>query len=476
MLNYGYPLWCTKRFEGIPVMTTEPDLVLTIAGLAIIAVTVGLLIWGKVSPVVAMALVPTVGAIVLGFGVGDLQSFFSSGLDQVMNVVVMFIFAIIFFGILSDAGLFDPVIRRLILMTRGRVVLVVIGTVLIGALAHLDGAGATTFLLTIPALLPLYRALGMNRYLLLLLVSLSAALMNMVPWGGPLIRAASVIDVEPGELYRPLIPLQGVGLLLLIGLAVLLGLREIRRINAEVGAGTVQVGGTVNVYEIADDFTERQLQERKELVNKINAHPVIYWLNVVVVIAVITTMLAGWLDPAFSFVLGVAVLLPLNFNSARLQIDRMKAHAPNALMMASVIIAAAVFLGVLNESGMLENVALAMLQVIPDSVGQYLHVIVGALGVPLDMLTSTDAYYFSVLPLVEATAGQFGVAATSTAYALLVGNIIGTFVSPFAPAAWLAIGLAEADMGKHIRYSFGIMWGFSIILLFAAILLGIVQV
>src|SRR5699024_903326 len=199
MPKWCYLLWCTKHFERNPAMTTEPDLVLTIAGLAIIAVTVGLLIWGRVSPVVAMALVPTVGAIVLGFGVGDLQSFFSSGLDQVMNVVVMFIFAIIFFGILSDAGLFDPVIRRLILMTRGRVILVVIGTVLIGALAHLDGAGATTFLLTIPALLPLYRALEMNRYLLLLLVSLSAALMNMVPWGGPLIRAASVIDVEPGE-------------------------------------------------------------------------------------------------------------------------------------------------------------------------------------------------------------------------------------------------------------------------------------
>src|SRR5699024_7935151 len=193
-----------------------------------------------------------------------------------------------------------------------------------------------------PALLPLYRALEMNRYLLLLLVSLSAALMNMVHWGGPLIRADSVVDVEPGELYRPLIPLQGVGLLL-IGLAVLLGLREIRRINAQVGSGTVQSASAVDVYEIADDFSQRQLQERKDLVGKINAHPVIYWLNIVVVIAVITTMLAGWLDPAFSFVLGVAVLLPLNFNSARLQIDRIKEHAPNALMMASVIIAAAVF-------------------------------------------------------------------------------------------------------------------------------------
>ncbi len=455
---------------------TEPDLVLTIAGLAIIGVTVGLLIWGKVSPVVAMALVPTIGALVLGFGLEDLQEFFSSGLDQVMNVVVMFIFAIIFFGILADAGLFDPVIRRLILMTRGRVILVAVGTVLIGAVAHLDGAGATTFLLTIPALLPLYQALNMSRYLLLLLVSLSASLMNMVPWGGPLIRAASVIDEDPGEMYQALVPLQGAGLVLLVGLAVLLGVREMRRINVQVGTGALQSVGNVDVSKIADDFTARQKLERKDLEGKINAHRSIYWLNVAVVIAVLAVMLAGWLDPALSFVLGVAILLPLNFNSAKLQIDRMKAHAPNALMMAAVIVAAAVFLGVLNESGMLESIALAMLQVIPESVGQYLHLIVGFFGVPLDMLTSTDAYYFSVLPLVEATAGQFGVAASSTAYALVIGNVIGTFVSPFAPAVWLAMGLAEADIGKHIRYSFVIMWGFSIVLLLVAVMMGIVQV
>ncbi|NLZ98244.1 MAG: citrate transporter [Micrococcus sp.] len=457
-------------------MTTEPDLVLTIAGLAIIGVTVGLLIWGKVSPVVAMALVPTVGALVLGFGFEDLQAFFTSGLDQVMSIVVMFIFAIIFFGILSDAGLFDPVIRRLILMTRGRVLLVTIGTVVIGAVAHLDGAGATTFLLTIPALLPLYQALNMSKYLLLLLVSLSASIMNMVPWGGPLIRSATVINEDPGEMYQQLVPLQGVGMVMLLGLAVLLGVREIRRINAKVGTGMVQSVDNVDVRTIANDFSARQLEDRKDLVGKINSHRVIYWLNIVVVIAVLTTMLAGWLDPALSFVLGVSVLLPMNFNSAKLQIDRMKAHAPNALMMASVIIAAAVFLGVLNESGMLENVALAMLQIIPESVGQYLHIIVGVFGVPLDMLTSTDAYYFSVMPVVEATASQFGVAATSTAYAMLIGNVIGTFVSPFAPAVWLAMGLAEADIGKHIRYSFVIMWGFSVALLLVAMLMGIVQV
>ena len=144
-----------------------------------------------------MVVIPVLGALLTGFGLDEIQEFFSSGLSSVMNVVVMFIFAIIFFGIMSDAGLFDPLIRGLIVMTRGRVVLVAMGTVLIGAVAHLDGAGATTFLLTIPALLPLYKALDMSRYLLLLLVCLSASLMNMVPWGGPLGRTAAATGIDP---------------------------------------------------------------------------------------------------------------------------------------------------------------------------------------------------------------------------------------------------------------------------------------
>lgn len=455
---------------------TEPSTVLTAAGLAIIVVTVGLLIWGRVSPVVAMVIIPVIGALSVGFGLGDLQEFFDSGLSDVMSVVVMFIFAIIFFGVLSDAGLFDPIIRALILLTRGRIIAVAVGTVLIGAIAHLDGAGATTFLLTIPALLPLYKALNMSRYLLLLLVCLSASIMNMVPWGGPLIRAATVTGIDPVELYRPLIPLQGVGILLLCVLAVLLGIRETRRIEVLVHAGALEDVGEVNVRSIADDFAQRQIEDRKDIEGQINKSRVIYWTNVILALAVIATMLADLLPPEMAFLIGVAIALPLNFNSSKLQMDRLKAHAPNALMMAAVIISAAVFLGVLNESGMLESVALSMLAVIPDAVGPYLHLIVGSLGVPMDMLTSTDAYYFSVLPLVDATAGQFGVDSASTAHALLVGNVIGSFVSPFAPAMWLALGLAEANVGKHIRYSFMIMWGFSIVLLFAAVLMGIISI
>ena len=128
-----------------------------------------------------MILIPSIGALLLGYGIKDLVKFFNSGLESVMSVVIMFIFAIIFF-IMTDSGLFKPIVKRLILMTRGNVVIVCIVTALIGMFAQLDGAGAVTFLLSIPALLPLYKALNMNKYLLILLLAISAAIMNMVPW------------------------------------------------------------------------------------------------------------------------------------------------------------------------------------------------------------------------------------------------------------------------------------------------------
>lgn len=454
----------------------EPSTLLTLGGLGIIAVTVGLLMWNKVSPVVAMVVVPILGALLLGFSIEEITGFLDSGVDQVISVTVMFIFAILFFGILYDAGLFDPIVRGLILATRGKVILVTVGTSLIGVVAHIDGAGATTFLLTVPALLPLYQALHMSRYLLLLLLALSAGIVNMIPWGGPLGRAASVQGIPPVDLYRPLIPLQLVGIGVILVIAVLLGIRENSRIRKRVAAGDIELPENVDVRSIADDFSRRQAAERAEIKDTMNSARWVYWANAVLALSIVTIMLADILPPQYAFMIGVAIALPLNFSGSSLQMDRIKAHAPNALMMGAVILAASVFLGVLNESQMLESVALSALTIMPEALGPNLHIAMGAIGVPMDLLTSTDAYYFSVLPLVDATATQFGADSMEVAHAMLIGNIIGTFVSPFAPALWLALGLAGANLGQHLRYSFFIVWGFSVLMLGAALLLGIVSI
>lgn len=449
---------------------------LTMIGLAIIVSIVGLLIAKKISPVVGMTLIPCIGAMILGYSVGDLVKFFDKGLSQVMNVVIMFIFAIIFFGIMTDSGLFKPLVKRLILMTRGNVIIVCVMTALIGSFAQLDGAGAVTFLLSIPALLPLYKALNMNKYLLILLLALSAAIMNMVPWGGPMARVATVLKVKSvNELWYGLIPIQIIGFVLVIIFAVYLGFREKKRIKKAIEKGEVEETQDVDIHRLVNIY-EREQDIKFPVKGRARNNPYIIWINVVLTILVIVIMLTNLAPPEFAFMIGTSLALIINYKSVDEQMDRLKAHAPNALMMAAVIIAAGMFLGVLNETGMLKAIATDFIKIIPDAVGPYLHIIVGIFGVPLDLLTSTDAYYFAVLPIVEQTASQFHVSAVSTAYVMVIGNIIGTFVSPFSPALWLSIGLAEANMGTYIKYAFFWIWGFAIVLLLIAVLMGVVTV
>lgn len=450
----------------------QTPLGLTIMGLLIIAVTVGILIRGKANPIIPMTLVPAIGVFILGYGFEDLADFYESGLGSVMSVVVMFIFAIIFFGILQDIGLFTPVIKSLIVATRGNVMLVTLGTAAIGIVAHLDGSGSTTFLLTIPALLPLYKAMNMSRYVLLTIVAMAASVMNMVPWAGPLGRAGTVIAQDPNDIWMHLIPIQAVAAVLVLGVAALLGWSEKRRIAKLQASGEFQGTTEVDVASLAADFQARQGKMQEEDGYHFRQGRVITIINIVVALAVLVSLLSGLLPPAPAFLIATTIALVVNFKSAGDQSEALKRHAPNALSMAGVILAAAMFLGVLNESGMLEEIALMLVSILPAAVGPYLHVIVGLLGVPLDLLTSTDAYYFSVLPIVQETVAAYDVTGLGAAAALIIGNVIGTFVSPFSPALWLALGLAGAQMGKYLKLAFPIAWVLSVAMVLVAFFTG----
>lgn len=431
---------------------------LSLIGFATILTIVTLLIRGKVIPIVALTLIPIIGALVAGFGMEEIGGFFKSGLGSVMNVVVMFIFAIIFFGILQDAGLFDPLINKMIQLTRGNIITICIGSVIIAAIAQLDGSGASTFLITIPALLPLYKRMRISPYLLVLLIGGSASIMNMIPWGGPLGRTASVIDMDVTELWRPLIPVQVVGMILMVGLATVLGMREKRRI-ATLPASSEIEGSDEDLAPMTSDLK-----------------PGLYLFNLLLTIGIIAILVTGIIPAGFAFMIGVAIALPVNFRTIQLQNECIKRHAPNALSMASIILAAGVFLGVLNGTGMLTSIAQDLINIMPEFMGRYIHLIIGFLGLPFDLLLSTDAYYFALLPVVDQIATTYGIASTSTAYAMIVGNIVGTFVSPFSPALWLALGLANIEMGRYIRYSFFWMWAIGILLLIAAIIMGVIAV
>lgn len=432
---------------------------LALIGLATVLAVVLLLLSGRASPITALILVPLVAGVLAGFGPAELSAFFTTGLGRVMNVAAMFIFAIIFFGVLQDTGLFRPIIDGLIRLTRGNVVYVAMGTAIIGVCAHLDGAGATTFLLTIPALLPLYKRLGMSRYLLLMLLATGAGVANMLPWAGPLGRAAAVTGLDVTELWRPLIPVQIFGVVLLTGIAALYGKREQRRIAAAGVTETADLDGNAP--------TEMSERERALL------RPNLLWANAAIFGAVLVTLISGLLPAAYVFMIGLSVLMTLNYPNVSEQMDRIRDHSGAALLMGAIILAAGSFLGVLDGSGMLRAMAAALVQILPASAVPVLHVLLGLVALPIELILSTDAYYFGLLPVVLEIVGPTGANPADIVHALVIGNIVGTFISPFSPAMWLALGLARAEVGKHIRYSLPLMWVFSLALFGFGALLGL---
>ncbi|CAM5632376.1 Citrate transporter OS=Lysinibacillus sphaericus OX=1421 GN=LS41612_01775 PE=4 SV=1 [Lysinibacillus sphaericus] len=274
-----------------------------------------------------------------------------------------------------------------------------------------------------------------------------------------------MLEVDITELWYPLIPIQIIGVLSMLALALYLGFREKHRILKQYG--------TLDFTHDDQHITQGVVSSEVDLSLR---RPKLLWVNAVIAVMVIGVLVAGIVPAALAFLIGVAIALPINYRTPKEQMERVRTHAPNALTMASIIIAAGLFLGILNGTGMLNAIANNAVNILPAGLSSYLHIIIGILGVPFDLLLSTDAYYFALLPVVEQIGLSFGIDSLSTAYAMIIGNIVGTFVSPLAPAVWLALGLSGLEMGKHLKYSFFWMWGLSIVLLGIAIAIGIITI
>ncbi|MDY0394450.1 SLC13 family permease [Virgibacillus halophilus] len=206
------------------------------------------------------------------------------------------------------------------------------------------------------------------------------------------------------------------------------------------------------------------------------ARPNMLWFNFILTVAVIFVLVWGVIPAGFTFMIGLCIALPLNYPKIKDQTERIRTHAPNALTMASIILAAGSFLGILSGTGMLDAIAKDMVKVLPGFIGPYLHLVLGVIGIPLELLLSTDAYYFALLPVADSIGSGFSIDSLSMSYAMIVGNIVGTFISPFSPALWLALGLAGAEMGKHIRYSIFWLWGISLVLLLVSVVTGVIHI
>lgn len=442
----------------------------TVVGFLTILGVLAVLLANRASAVVALVLVPVVGAFLAGFGVGEIGEFITAGLEGVVGVTALFVFAILYFGVMRDAGMFDPVIDRILNFAGRNPVTITLATAALAMVTHLDGSGATSFLITIPALLPLYDALGMSRLVLATVTGLGVGAMNLVPWGGPTARAATTVGVDPNALWVPLIPAQLVGLLSVFAIAYYLGRREKRRLTDD---GTLEgVEQTVDDDESIPGGANERSEEQQALVR-----PNRFWINIALTVLVLAALIAGIAPSQVIFMIALVLALIINYPGLQAQQARIDAHARGAILMASTLLAAGAFLGILEESGMIDGMAQVTASALPNALGPLFPIIVGVVAVPMSLLFGPDPYYFGVLPVLTSVAEQFGISAEVMAQASIIGEeTVGFPISPLTGSFYLLIGLAGVEIGDHIRHMLPWAWLVSLIMLLVAVVTGVIPV
>lgn len=438
-----------------------------IALFMLIGMTVSLL-KNKISPIVAFIIFPfgAVSGLVLFtdtfMSLGDkthqiteIINWATNGVKLTMNNAILFMFSIIYFGIMNEKGLFDPVINFLVKYSGKNKILIYISTALIALVGQLDGATATTYLVTIPVMLPIYKKFKMNVLSMLTIIGGITGVWNMIPWGGTIIRTSVVlqnfgVNSTPQELWKEILPIQIVGTILVVLLAIYFGSKEKKRVFNEV-------------------FEDSETQ------HKIFQIHLLSWIkNLTLTIITILLMIKFSKIPSyFIFLIATAIALLINFKNGKDQIKIIEKNAAVAFNTAGTFLAAGVFLGIFKESGMTKSLADILVYIFPTFLLPQVGRVLGSLGSVIGIAFSSDLYYYSFVPVVIEAVEKFKINPKSIALAMLVGQNVGTVINPCIPTTFLAIGLAGVELKDHIKFSLKYLVLISLIMVLTGVFLGI---
>jgi CitMHS family citrate-Mg2+:H+ or citrate-Ca2+:H+ symporter len=426
---------------------------LAILGFATIVIFLVLILTKRLSVVTALVLIPVIFGMLAGFNYAALGEMALAGIKQVAPTGILLMFAVLYFAVMLDAGLFDPLIALIIRSVKGDPLKVIMGTAILTMIVHLDGDGTATFMIVLSAFLPIYKQLKINRLILPGIVALSVGPLHLVPWSGTSVRAISTLKTDTIHIFNPNIPAIIGGIVWVFVVAYIFGKRERKRL------GIIAFN-----YVHKENITEEQAKLKR---------PELILFNASLTILVITVLMIGLVPAPALFVTASVIALTVNYPKLNEQQKILRSHGANIFLVVSMIFAAGVFSGILTGSKMIEAMATSLVSLIPHKHASLLPMVTAITSMPSSMFFTPDAYYFGVVPVLSHTATQLGIDPLEIGRASLLGQMtVGFPLSPLTASTYLLVGLAEVDLGEHQRFIFKWAFGTTIVMTIVALLTG----
>ncbi|GAA1936179.1 CitMHS family transporter [Brevibacterium antiquum] len=497
---------------------------LVVLGFAMIIVFMTLIMTKRLSPILALIIVPTVFGLFTGAGLG-IGEMVMDAIADMSSTAALLLFAIIYFGIMIDVGLFDKLVEFILRVAGHDPVKVVMGTALLTGAVSLDGDGSTTFIVVTAAMLPIYQRLEMSPVVLTCVAGLINGTLNIVPWGGPTARASSALQIDANEIFAPMVPALAAGLLVCFVFAYFLGISERRRLakngvawvdesrsgskrselvgavarsstGSDSGSDSGPSTGSTSVSDHgaaasagaslaetagADDGSEAGSGSGSALTdtaldpNRATLRPKLFWFNLTLTVAVMVMLIADLLPLPYLFMIAMVIALMVNFPNIKAQQEELASHASAIIAVVAMVMAAGVLTGIMSGTGMVDAMAEWLVDVIPTSMGPYMAVITGLLSIPMTFFMSNDAFYFGILPVLAETAGHFGISAADMARASITGQPVH-MQSPLVPAILLLVSLSGVELGDHHKK---VLWRaliVSLVMLTVGVLIGVIAI
>jgi len=435
---------------------------LAILGFLMVLTFTVLIMTRLLSAMTALILIPTLFALIGGFANG-MGGMMMEGVSKLAPTGLMLMFAILYFSILNDTGFFTPLTNFIIKAAKGDPLKILVGTAILSLLVSLDGDGASTYLIVLTAMFPLYERLQIKSLYLSAVVMLAVGITNLVPWGGPTARAASALHLDPATLFVPMLPTLAMGAFWVIISAYILGLKERKRLGKVSEAVYWEI--ILNKTEISETDVSQN--------SPIKTSRERFLVNLLITATLLFLLIQNDLPMSIVFMVGSALLLIINFPKLDDQKACVGKHAGNILFVVSLVFSAGIFMGILCGTHMVDAITHSILAMISSHAGPHLPIITSFLSIPMTFFISNDAFYFGVLPILAKIASHYGISAATMGRASLIGQPFH-LLSPLVPSTYLLANLAKVEFNSHQRFTAGWAIGSCFILFIFSLAIGLI--